>query len=79
MIVYLYIASYVFKFCEYHRIFLHYIVVNTALNTYDLYVGIPLDDLKLLVLYMSITGIALFVILYLYVKSNKEHSQQDNQ
>lgn len=40
MIVYLYIASYVFRFCEYHRMFLHYIVVITGLNTYDYYVGI---------------------------------------
>lgn len=31
MIVYLYIASYVFRFCEYHRMFLHYIVVITGL------------------------------------------------
>ena len=27
-ILFIYIASYTFKFCEYHRIFLHYIVVT---------------------------------------------------
>ena len=26
--VFLYLSSYVFKFCEYHRIFLHYVVVT---------------------------------------------------
>lgn len=78
MIVYLYISSYVFRFCEYHRMFLHYIVVNTAINTYDLYIGVPLDDFELLVLYMSITGITLFIILYLYVKSHKKPTAKDS-
>lgn len=78
MIVYLYISSYVFRFCEYHRMFLHYIVVNTAINTYDLYIGVPLDDFELLVLYMSITGITLFIILYLYVKSHKKLTTEDS-
>ncbi len=52
--------------------FLHYIVVNTVLNTYDLYIGIPLSDIELLTVYLSITGIMLFIILYLYIKSNKK-------
>lgn len=78
MVVYLYISSYVFRFCEYHRMFLHYIVVNTAINTYDLYIGIPLSDLEMLALYMSITGITLFIILYLYVKSHKKPTAKDS-
>ena len=78
MIVYLYIASYVFKFCEYHRMFLHYMVVNTIINSIDLYIGIPLTDLEILTLYMSITGITLFLILYMYVKSHKKPTSKDN-
>lgn len=78
MVVYLYISSYVFRFWEYHRMFLHYIVVNTAINTYDLYIGIPLSDLEMLALYMSITGITLFIILYLYVKSHKKPTAKDS-
>lgn len=72
MLIYLYIASYVFKFCSYHRMFLHYIVVITVINTYDYYVGIPIDDLKLLILYLTITGIFLFLILYKHVKTRKK-------
>lgn len=72
MIVYLYISSYVFRFCEYHRMFLHYIVVNTSLNIYDLYVGIPLQDSTIISIYLIIAGIFLFIILYMYVKSNKK-------
>lgn len=78
MVTYLYIASYVFRFCEYHRMFLHYIVVNTAINTYDLYIGVPLDDRDLFTMYLTITGIFLFIILYLYVKSHKKPTSKDS-
>lgn len=72
MVAYLYVSSYVFRFCEYHRMFLHYIVVTTAINIYDTYVGVPLSDRDLFTVYLSITGIFLFLILYLYVKSHKK-------
>lgn len=71
-IIFLYISSYTFKFCEYHRMFLHYIVVVNTINTIDMYYNIPIDDLAMLCVYMTITGIALFLILYMYVKSNKK-------
>lgn len=77
-IVFLYLASYVFKFCEYHRMFIHYIVVNWALNIYDAYIGIPLNDRGLLITYLTITGIFLFIILYLYVKSHKRTTSKDS-
>lgn len=71
-LIFLYMSSYVFKFCEYHRIFLHYVVVTNVLNVYDYYVGIPISDRELLVLHMIVAGISLFVILYLYVKDTKK-------
>lgn len=76
-IVFLYLASYVFKFCEYHRMFIHYIVVNWALNIYDAYIGIPLNDRGLLITYLTVTGIFLFIILYLYAKSHKRTTSKD--
>lgn len=78
MLVYLYLSSYVFKFCEYHRMFLHYIVVNTSINIYDTYIGVPLSDRDLLTTYLSITGIFLFIILYLYVKNYKKLTTKDS-
>ena len=77
-IVFLYLASYIFKFCEYHRMFIHYIVVNWALNIYDAYIGIPLNDRGLLITYLTVTGIFLFIILYLYVKSHKKPTIKDS-
>lgn len=78
MVTYLYVSSYVFRFCEYHRMFLHYIVVNTAINIYDTYVGVPLSDRDLFTVYLSITGVFLFLILYLYVKNHKKPTGKDN-
>lgn len=64
----MYISSYVYKFCEYHRMFLHYIVVNKVVMMIDLYIGIPLGDFMLLVLYLIVAGIFSFLALYLHQK-----------
>ena len=70
--VFLYLSSYVFKFCEYHRMFLHYVVVTWIINTIDYYIGIPINDLEYLCLQMIIAGISLFIILLLYYKTNQK-------
>lgn len=64
----LYTSSKLYKFCKYHRMFIHYIVVNNALNALDYYVGIPTSDLILLALHMAIAGIFLFFVLYYHQK-----------
>ena len=66
------IAAFVFRFCIYHRMFLYYILCTDSINIYDSYIGIPIDNFNLLKLHMIITGIFLFLILYLYVKCNKK-------
>ena len=78
MIIYLYVASYVFRFCEYHRMFLHYVCIIWPINIYDYYLGIPVDDMSLLMIYQIITGVCLFTILYLYVKSHKKPTGKDS-
>lgn len=62
---FLYLSSYVFKFCEYHRMFLHYVVVTNVICIYDTYIGIPVSDGALFTINISIAGIFLFIILYL--------------
>jgi hypothetical protein len=49
-ILFLYLSSYVFKFCAYHRMPLHYIVLIWALNIIDTYIGIPVSDLGYLMI-----------------------------
>ena len=67
-LIFLYLSSYVFKFCEYHRMFLHYLLITDIINVYDYHIGFPLDDLEYLCLHMIVTAISLFIILYLYMK-----------
>lgn len=67
-LIFLYLSSYVFKFCEYHRMFLHYLLITDIINVYDYHIGFPLDDLEYLCLHMTVTAISLFMILYLYMK-----------
>lgn len=78
MLIFLYLASYSFNFCRCHRMFLHYITLNTLLNLYDSYVGLPLEDRELLILYISIAGIMLFLLLYIHVKHHKRSSVKSN-
>ena len=70
-ILFMYLSSYVFQFCEYHRLPLHYIVVNIILCSIEYYIGIPLSIKGLIALHCCVFAICLFVILYLYLKSRR--------
>ena len=70
-ILFMYLTSYTFEFCGYHRMFLHYIVIMDIVNMIDYYIGIPISDLLMLMVYLIITGICLFIILWLYVTTHK--------
>ena len=75
-LVFMYVSSYVFRFCSYHRMFLHYIVVNDSVNIVDYYYTLPISDWELFVMQMSIAGVSLFIILYLYVKHHKQNAKR---
>lgn len=70
-LIFFYLSSYVFKFCEYHRMFLHYMLITDCINVYDYHTGFPISDLEYLYLHMIIAGISLFLILYLYLNRKK--------
>lgn len=70
--IFLYISSYVFRFCEYHRMFLHYIVVNECITWYDYHYGIPCNNRTLFAIYIITACIFLFIILYLKLKVCKK-------
>ena len=64
----MYISSIVYKFCKYHRMFIHYILTHKIVATIDMYIGIPLEDGMLLLLYLIIAGVFAFLALYLHQK-----------
>ena len=76
--IFMYLSATVFRFCLYHKMSLHYILVTDIINIIDYYVGIPIEDLELLMIHGTITRLFLFVILYLYVKSHKKPTIKDS-
>lgn len=46
--IFMYLSATVFRFCLYHKMFLHYILVTDIINIIDYYIGIPIivDSLK---------------------------------
>lgn len=67
-LLFLYLVSYVFRFCIYHRMFLHYILVSNILTWLDYYIHIPLSNSIWFMVHMFVIGIFLFLILYYYRK-----------
>jgi len=67
-IVFLYLASYVFKFCEYHRLPLHYVVATNILSIFDYKLNIGLSPS----LYLVIAGIAILIAIYLHQKEKRD-------
>lgn len=65
----LYMLSIAFKFCLYHRMFLHYILIEDIINYIDYYTKSMLfTDRNLFVLHAIIAGMCLFIILILRFK-----------
>lgn len=67
-IIFLYVSSYVFRFCSYHRIPLHYVVISDIISYYDIYISIPISYRTLFSIQCIIAGIAIILTLYLKFK-----------
>lgn len=67
---FLYLSSYVFKFCSYHRMFLHYILIVNIISYIDMEYEIPLSNFWLHILYTSL--FLLFTFIFLYLKLNEQ-------
>ena len=76
--IFLYLASVVFEFCSYHRMFLWYILIDDVLNIVDYYWNIPISTDNLIRIHNILAGITLFIVLILYVKSNKVIIRKSN-
>ena len=76
--IFLYLASIAFEFCSYHRMFLWYILMDDILNITDYYWNIPISTDNLIRVHNILAGITLFVVLVLYVKSNKIIIRKNN-
>ena len=76
--LFIYLASIVFNFCSYHRVFLWYIFIDDIFNIIDYYITIPISTDNILMLHNIFIGITLFTVLILYVKDNKVIIKKNN-
>lgn len=67
-LIFLYMASYVFKFCEYHRMFLHYIVVCNIIDSIDASFRLPVGDAEFLMIHLFLMFITMVIVLILFLK-----------
>lgn len=73
----MYISSYAYKFCEYHRMIIYYILTHKIITIIDLYIGIPVSDLILLSIYLVVAGIFIMVIIYLHQKCKNDRNDKE--
>lgn len=67
-LLFIYLSSFVFKFCVYHRMFIYYIFTNNIICFIDDKYGIPISYRSYLVLHLIVAATFLFIILYLKFK-----------
>lgn len=71
-LTFIYLASYVFKFCTFHRIFIHYYAFIELLNVTDYYIRIPISDEAITLLHDSVTVIFLISVVTIYIYKYKK-------
>ena len=68
-LLFMYISSYVFQFCEYHRLPLHYILIANLLSIIGYEFKIAIDIWLYIVIHSLLFGIIIALALYLYLKN----------
>jgi hypothetical protein len=59
-LLFMYLASHVFKFCAYHRLFIYYVIIVELLNVVDWYFTIPYDN-QIITIIHDIVTVLLFI------------------
>lgn len=65
--IFLYVSAVVFRFCMYHKMFLFYVLSDDVINYLDYFFDFT-TAYEFFIIHMSIAGVFLFLILYLYKK-----------
>lgn len=71
-LAFVYLTSYVFRFCAFHRMFIHYYAFVELLNVTDYYVRIPISDEAITILHDSVTIIFLISVVITYIIKYKK-------
>lgn len=71
-ILFMYLSSIIFNFCNYHRMFLHYITLSEIIDVIDYYFYIPVPDVIINKIRLIIGIIFLTIAIIMYIKKRKE-------
>jgi hypothetical protein len=66
--LFMYMTSHIFRYCYVHRLPLYYIASNELLIDSDYYIGLPVSDIKLLLIHLTAIIVLIFGYSYYYVK-----------
>lgn len=64
--LFLYLSSFVFKFCRWHRMFLYYILIEGIINCYDYEFVIPLSLRPMIAIQLCLAVIFVSIGLYFH-------------
>lgn len=71
-IAFMYISSHVFQFCNYHRMFIHYIAVIELMNVTNWYFKIPITNELYNGIQVTITITFAILALIMYIKKRRQ-------
>lgn len=61
-LLFLFVSSFAFKFCIYHRFPIYYIFISDCIAYYDILIGIPIPNRTLFSINLILAGITIFLI-----------------
>ena len=70
-LLFLYAASYAFSFCNYHRIFLHYIAIVEVVNWLDWVFKFPIETDIIIIAQLILFIACSFIALYLHMNKHE--------
>lgn len=71
-IAFMYISSYVFKFCNYHRMFIHYIAIIELMNVTNWYFKVPISDQLWNGIQDIITIVFFIITIFMYIRKRRQ-------
>ena len=74
--IFLFVSSFVFRFCIYHRLPLYYVLITDIINYYDNVIGIPISNKSLFVLNMIIVGIFILMIVFFKFRQHEQRTSK---
>ena len=80
-LIFIYLTSYIFKFCNYHRMFIHYVAFVELLNLTDYYFRIPISNSAICILHYGVSAIFIIVAYCMYIKKyncKKNDNSEEN-